>query len=215
MNELYPNELISKVAESIDCGMICFINTETFEMEDVPREFIEDPEEFEALTGATEETMDLKHRQWEHVISIEPMDSDESFRIMEDFAQSMTDQRFQQQLIEAISHKKPFANFKQIIDHSEFRQDWFDFRQQYMESYVKEQLDFKFSGDDELDFEEINGFYDDDGNKIDPESVPLHGLCVICKKHHIEDWEENLLCLMNRYDQRDEPDFKCGAFENI
>lgn len=93
MNELYPKELISKVTESIDCGLICFINTETFEMEDVPGQLIEDPEEYEALTGTTEEMMDLKHRQWEQVISIEPMDSGESFRIMEDFAQSIIDHR--------------------------------------------------------------------------------------------------------------------------
>ena len=63
--------------------------------------------------------------------------------------------------------------------------------------------------------EEINGFYNDDGTKIDPDSVPVPGLCIICRKHQIDDWDENLLCLMNRNDQRNETDFKCGAFEKI
>lgn len=64
-------------------------------------------------------------------------------------------------------------------------------------------------------FEEINGFYNDEGEKIDPETVPVPNLCVICKKHMADDSDENLLCLMNRYDQRNDDDFKCGMFENI
>lgn len=59
------------------------------------------------------------------------------------------------------------------------------------------------------------GFFDDDGTPVDLNSIPVPNLCIICKSYHNEDQEENLLCLMNRNDQRDEPDFKCGAFENL
>ena len=66
------------------------------------------------------------------------------------------------------------------------------------------------------EFPEIfNGYYNDDGTKIDPESVPIPGLCIICKKYQSDDWEENMLCTLNRNDQRDEPDFKCGMFDKI
>lgn len=215
MNKKYPKELIGKIAESIDCGMICFVNTETFEMEDVPALLIDDPEEFEGLVGETAQSMGLKYQGWEHYTTIEPLDSYESFQVMEDFADWVPNPQIKHRLTEALKHRKPFAHFKQIVDQSPYRQDWFDFKQKYLEEHVKDLLDFGFENDEELDFEEINGFYDDDGNKIDPDSVPLHGLCVICKKHHIEDWEENLLCLMNRFDQRDEKDFKCGAYEKL
>jgi hypothetical protein len=57
--------------------------------------------------------------------------------------------------------------------------------------------------------------FNDDGTKIDPESVPVTGLYIICRKYQIDDWDENLLCMMNRNDQRDEPNFECGAFEKI
>jgi hypothetical protein len=63
--------------------------------------------------------------------------------------------------------------------------------------------------------EEINGFYDDNGNKIEPESVQVPGLCIVCKKYLLDDWDENLLCLMNRYDQRNDDSFECGAFQSI
>lgn len=60
---------------------------------------------------------------------------------------------------------------------------------------------------------DINGFYDDDGNKIDPNSVPVPGLCLLCKSYDVTDPEENLLCMMNRFDQKNEDEFICGAFE--
>lgn len=31
----------------------------------------------------------------------------------------------------------------------------------------------------------------------------------------IDDWDENLLCMMNRLDQRNDPCFKCGAFDKL
>ena len=60
---------------------------------------------------------------------------------------------------------------------------------------------------------DINGIYDDDGNKINPHSVPVPGLCLICEKYADTDPEENLLCMLNRFDQKDEDNFKCHAFK--
>ncbi len=61
----------------------------------------------------------------------------------------------------------------------------------------------------------LNGFYNDDGTKMDLGSVPIPGLCIICKKYQLDDGDENILCTLNRNDQRDSNDFKCGAFEKI
>jgi len=124
-----------------------------------------------------------------------------------------TSARSVRRLANALNNRKPFANFKFIIDNSEYRQDWFDFKQRYLERYVKELLALELQRDESLiNTEEINGFYDDNGNKIDPESIPVPGLCVICKSRYVDDWDENLLCQMNRHDQQNEKDFKCGAF---
>lgn len=63
--------------------------------------------------------------------------------------------------------------------------------------------------------EEINGFYDDDGNPINSELIRKPGLCLLCRKNDIDDPMENMLCTMTRYDQRNEHEekFECGAFE--
>ena len=60
--------------------------------------------------------------------------------------------------------------------------------------------------------EEINGYYDDDGNKINLDLFSKPGLCLICKKNDCPG-EEELLCNLNRLDQRNSKEFICHAFE--
>jgi len=207
---------VSEIADSIDAGFICFLNLDTGETEDIPKEMLHDPEDFEDMTGESFESMNFKYPEWEHCMTFEPLESHESFKIMRKFTDSRKDLKFQNKLNDALNNRKPFANFKFIIDNSVHRQDWFDFKKKYLENYVKELLSMELEKAESDDYsEEINGFYDDDGNKIDPDSVPVPSLCVICKSHQVDDWEENLLCLMNRFDQRNDDDFKCGAFEKI
>jgi len=61
--------------------------------------------------------------------------------------------------------------------------------------------------------DEINGFYNDDGTKINPELVPKPSLCITCKKDDMGR-EEEILCILNRSDQKGEDDFICGAYES-
>lgn len=208
--------IIKEIAESIDSGLVCFLNLDTVEIEDFPKEMLDDPEEFEAMTGDSLENLSFKHTNWENCVRFDPLESFESFDIMREFVDSLKDKGLKDKLNNALNDRKPFANFKAIIDNSNCRQNWFDFKKQFMENHVKELLLLEFE-DKESDVyrEEINGFYDDDGNKIDPDSVPIPSLCVICKSNQVDDWEENLLCLMNRFDQKDDKDFKCGAFKKI
>ena len=43
------------------------------------------------------------------------------------------------------------------------------------------------------------GLYNDDGTKVDEELIPFPNLCVVCKKHMIDNYMENILCKMNTY----------------
>jgi hypothetical protein len=61
--------------------------------------------------------------------------------------------------------------------------------------------------------DEIHGFYRDDGAKINPELIPKPGLCITCKKDDAGG-EEEILCILNRIDQKDEKHFKCYAYES-
>ena len=57
------------------------------------------------------------------------------------------------------------------------------------------------------------GYYDDDGNELNPDLIPKPGLCITCKKN--DDPDEEILCNLTRLDQRDEQEFKCFAYENF
>ncbi|MCP4374264.1 MAG: hypothetical protein GY797_40100 [Deltaproteobacteria bacterium] len=56
---------------------------------------------------------------------------------------------------------------------------------------------------------EISGFYDDDGTKIDPNLIEKPSLCTTCKKDDEE--KEEMICTMNRIDQQGECEFVCEA----
>lgn len=59
--------------------------------------------------------------------------------------------------------------------------------------------------------DEINGIYDDDGNKI--EYIEYRGLCMTCKKK--DDPGEEILCKLNLFDQMNDDEFICYAYEKI
>lgn len=211
-------ELVKSIAQNIDCGLVCFINPDTLEVEEIPKSMLEDPFEHKMQTGIDNNDHTFLHEEWDTYITVEPRESHESLSIMERFIDQVNDKTLKNKLLNALNNRKPFANFKRIVEGSNYRQAWFEFKKHQLEKMVWAELAHELEN---LEYnrnqyrEEFNGFYNDDGTKIDPDSVPVPGLCIICRKHQIEDWEENLLCLMNRNDQRNETDFKCGAFEKI
>lgn len=59
--------------------------------------------------------------------------------------------------------------------------------------------------------DDISGFYNDDGTKINPALISKPGLCVTCKKDDLGGMEE-MLCVLTRNDQAGEKIFKCSAY---
>ena len=73
-------------------------------------------------------------------IKIEVLESFESFKIMERFIAQIANEQFQAELEIILERKKPFQNFKNTIDNSDYRQNWFDFKQNVLEKIVETQL---------------------------------------------------------------------------
>jgi len=84
--------------------------------------------------------LNLKYTQWEKYISIEPLETNESFRIMEKYAEQLDNSEFRTQVVNALYNRKPFVNFKKIVDNSTFRQEWFDFKNARLQEYVKSMI---------------------------------------------------------------------------
>ncbi len=58
----------------------------------------------------------------------------------------------------------------------------------------------------------IPGYFDDDGNKLNPNHISKPDLCTTCSKD--EEEHEEILCNLNRLDQADDDGFMCYAYES-
>ncbi|WP_029275772.1 UPF0158 family protein [Pedobacter borealis] len=134
------SEQIKEIAGTIDCGFVCHWNIKSNRLI-----FIPSNDEFEYDDSGTwdEDIKELELNSSEYK-QIEKPDSTESFRFMEDFTDELPDNtRIKVTLIEALNKRKPFREFKYAIDNSgEYRQLWFDFKNQKMIEYVKDSIDY-------------------------------------------------------------------------
>lgn len=129
------DEHIAEIAEWLDCGMICYFHQPTGMIEYHP-----DPLDPYFEEEMWEDIIDKVESDWNNYILFNKMDSNQGFEVMEDFADSMTDTRFKEQIIYRLSNRKPFQNFKILVESSEYRQDWFDFKKNAYIDFVKRQL---------------------------------------------------------------------------
>ena len=141
-------KVVAEIADSIDAGLTCFLNLDTLEVEEIPKNdlelFYDDQDDDE--NDSSDEPL-MKHFDWENFLEVEPLESNESFRIMEAFAENLEDHHFQNKLVNTLRNRKPFANFKFAIDNSPYRQQWFGFKKKWLENYVKELLILKLDKD--------------------------------------------------------------------
>lgn len=129
------DKFYSSVGEAMSMSeMRSFINMETL---DVDFHASEDYFSFEDEVDTAQEALDNPDKYF----AIDTIESRKSFQIMEDFVHVVKDISLQKKLIEALSLKRPFANFKHVIDSSNERENWFEFKRQAHAAIAKEWLD--------------------------------------------------------------------------
>jgi hypothetical protein len=206
-------EQIKEVAEFLDCGMICYIHKNTKEIKsiiDLNQPYTEHCEE-----EATE--LEEIERNLDKYIKIEKMSSRESFQIMEDFIDKVSNNRIRERLINALNRSRPFRNFKNEVDYNEeIRQHWFKFKAYKYQDWVINELKY-LQREEEEEIEKtppmIMGYFNDDGTPFNPGLHPLPNLCMSCKKRNNP--HEEMICNLTRMDQMDEKEFKCFAYEDL
>ena len=130
--------IIKEIAQELDCGFDCYYNSKTNEIVTIPNfSHIADEDDFKEAFRADLEKV-KKHQP--DFIKIEVLQSFESFKLMELFVEQLTDKKLQSELENVLANKKPFQNFKNKIDNSDFRQDWFDFKKNELEKRVETEL---------------------------------------------------------------------------
>lgn len=137
-------EIVHSIADRISAGSVCYLNVDTMEVEDYPANI--DEEEWEAITG---EKYNPEYLQWENVLTFEPLQPSESFRVMEDFVRQINNSKVQNTLIDILNRRKPFAHFNSYIHNSKYKEDWFQFRNNAYEKLVRKMIYDKLNEDDE------------------------------------------------------------------
>jgi hypothetical protein len=121
-----------------------FEQTETYDGEPIPvyldaetgeiLRLFSDVDDYEELSERIEGDPDRYHQ-------IEALDSHESFRIMEDFAESLPESSWKSRLKDALSRNKPFRRFKDAA-HSDLklRDQWFAFQRKALKERARNWL---------------------------------------------------------------------------
>jgi len=126
---------IKDIAEELLCGFNVYINKKTKETNALP-----DPNGLYYDGESWDHEFEKMDAEWENYIVVTPMHSNESYRIMEAFIDEVEDPELSTELTHRLNYQRPFANFKAVVESSEYRQKWFDFRQAKWEEYVREEL---------------------------------------------------------------------------
>jgi hypothetical protein len=132
-----PREILNDIADSMEAGFKCFIHRETFEVVTYlnPDQYPEmDPKDWK-------DEIDKVRKNKKKFIEIENMTSSDSFRVMEEFTDSLDNNTTKVSLLTALQGRKPFANFKHQVETSgDFRNLWFEFRREKNIEWVANQL---------------------------------------------------------------------------
>ena len=129
-------EKIKEIAELLECGNQCFIHIKNKTIEYYP-----DPNDFISDLEPWQDVIDKVESNYDKYIKISKMDSNKSFQVMEKFIEFVSDSNLRNELEKALSRPKPFRNFKYIIEESEYRKAWFDFRSIANTDWVKKQFE--------------------------------------------------------------------------
>jgi hypothetical protein len=133
--------IVKNIVQKLDSGFDCYYNFKTDEIVPIPNfSQFSDEEDFKEVFI---DSLDKVEKHKADFIKIETLESFESFKIMEGFVGQLCDQKLQSKLENALANKKPFQNFKHLTDHSDYRQDWFDFKQNELEKRVENELEPK------------------------------------------------------------------------
>lgn len=137
--KVFSKEEIKEIADQLDMGFNAFYQKDTGELIFVP-----DLDQFYGmeLEGWKEDFDKLKKGK-KKFIEIGRMSSNDSFRVMQDFAEQVDDDSIRSMLLEALGRRKPFSNFKDASDSSgDYRELWFAFKDKRNIEWVENELKY-------------------------------------------------------------------------
>lgn len=130
-------ENIKEIAEQLDCGFRAFIHKNTGQLLFVP----DDSNYPDIDIDSWDKELEQLENNFSEYLEIDKWTSNQAFKIMSEFTEQLTENNLQNRLFEALRKSKPFREFNFVIDNSDdFRQQWFDFKNNWQQDFVAKQL---------------------------------------------------------------------------
>lgn len=137
MDNIKPH-IIKTIAEELECGFDCYLNVKTEEIITIPDSSnVYDEDDFKEAFKAEFEKIE---QQKTELIKFEALQNIESYKIMLEYSEQISNDQLQEELEDILIKKHPFKNFKNRIDNSDYRQDWFDFKRNQLEMKIENRL---------------------------------------------------------------------------
>ena len=133
----FTEHQIKEISEQLDFGFRVFYHKKKGDLIFVPNLDMHS----EMDTEAWEDEFATLKKHGRDYNEIEAMESSDSFQVMTDFAEQLTDPNLRDKLTSALSKKKPFREFKFVIDNSgEQREQWFQYKNRRCIEWTMEQI---------------------------------------------------------------------------
>lgn len=132
------DDTLWQIVDLLDQGDIVYIQRENGDILSHPDPTRWEGSEYRALI---DEVKDLVDAQPDAYFVLEPPEPKEAFYMMEEFVQTVQDEHQKKLLHDALHSKKPFRYFRYTVEDSPLREDWFDYKDAWMKTWVKDRLE--------------------------------------------------------------------------
>jgi uncharacterized protein YktA (UPF0223 family) len=136
---MLSEEQIKEIAEYLDMGFSCYYHIHTKNILKFPNDEMLEMEDDDDVYAKEREELEENFMEYRY---IDKMSSIESFHMMSAFIDSLNDlNEAKEKLIVSITLKKPFRQFKDVLDnYLETKELWYIFRQESLQNWVKQQI---------------------------------------------------------------------------
>ncbi len=129
--------LVQNIADALDNNMVCFMNPDTYEVEDVPYDVLIGLYRDDSCQEALERV-----DQWKRFITIDRPELSDTVKEMQTFVQDcIPSGKLKEQLYDALAfRRKPDKHFHDIVNRSDYRNQWAVYNRRRMMRHVRKKL---------------------------------------------------------------------------
>ena len=147
--KILSDEQVLDISQDLDIGFMVYVHRQTGEIIKFPKgiedEYMDEEENLWA------KDMEKVEKNADDYVCLRPMESHESFGVMEGFAETVEDASIRKKLLSALNNRKPFRGFRDILDNDGNIDDWYAFKMKSEQARLKQELEYAFDDEESED----------------------------------------------------------------